>query len=414
MAGVESSFHPGHEQVLLRRIVKEIELYCRTGAELCGIILDMRNSMHKTNRADQLPFSIDRTRRDSLTDQLVAGFSSAIRCGIYRRGDQLPTLAEIARLAGVSQIVVRNAVGRLADTGLVVARQFHGIEVLGAGTPPRKGHVLIVTSERRDNYFTASVSAVLRETLTKAGYITTPVSAVRMGENTKAMDFSQLDAMLDLPIAMVIVLFDRWGIGGHIVSLGKAPVVIFGSKPVPGAAGFIRFSCSLALTDFAAHCAARGVGRVTEVVVGPNGSPIAVAALGSVGVACEVWKIPSADAEDAIEMVQRGTLEAFERRLANGTDWLPDLLFFPDDYAAAGALTSLAHYGVRIPDDVRLVTSTHTGNGPFYWEPLTRIEFDPHVAGRSVANFVLLALAGKSIPPEATIRANYHVGATFP
>ncbi len=381
---------------------------------LCGIILNMRNDMHKPNRADQLPFSIDRTRRDSLTDQLVAGFSSAIRCGVYRRGDQLPTLAEIARLAGVSQIVVRNAVGRLADTGLVITRQFHGIEVLGAGTPPRKGHVLIVTSERRDTFFTASVSAVLRETLTRAGYITTPVSAVRMGENTTAMDFSQLDAMLDLPITMAVILLDRWGIGQHIVSQGKAPVVVFGHKPVAGAAGFIRFSCSLALTDFAAHCAARGVGRVTEVVVGPNGSPAAIAPLGGVGVACDVWKIPSADAEDAIEMVQRGTLEAFEKRLASGTDWLPDLFFFSDDYAAAGALTSLAHHGVRIPEDVCLVTNAHTGSGPFYWKPLTRIEFDPHAAGSSVANFVLLALAGKSIPPEATIRADYRVGATFP
>ena len=360
-----------------------------------------------------LPFTIDKTSRTSLTAQLTAGFASAIRCGVYRKGETLPTIAEISRLSGVSQIVTRHAIAKLADAGLVVTRQFHGIEVLGANSPPRKGHVLVVTSERRDNFFVASVSAVLRETLAAAGYIATPVSAVRFAVDESRMDFSQLDAMLDLPIRLAVVLLDRWGIGSHIVATGKTPLVVFGSNPVKGAEGFIRFSDSQAKTDFAAHCAAAGIRSVMEIVM-TNAAPGCGTLLREAGIGYEVWNIKSAEAEDAIEMVQRGALEAFERRLSAGHDWLPDLLFFGDDYAAAGALTALTHHGVRIPDDVRLVARTYVGNAPFHWSPLTRLEFDPYGAGRAVADFVLQALDGKPIPAEATVRAQYLIGATFP
>ena len=360
-----------------------------------------------------LPFAIDKTSRTSLTDQLTAGFASAIRCGVYRKGQTLPTIAEISRLSGVSQIVTRHAIAKLADAGLVVTRQFHGIEVLGANSPPRKGHVLVVTSELRDTFFVASVSAALRETLTTAGYITTPVSAVRSAMDESRMDFSQLDAMLDLPIRLAVVLLDRWGIGDHIIASGKTPVVVFGDRPVKGADGFICFSDAQAKADFAVHCASAGIRSVVEIVM-TYGSPRCDTLLRDAGVGYEVWDIESAEAEDAIEMVQRGALEAFERRLSAGRDWLPDLLLFSDDYAAAGALTALTHHGVRIPDDVRLVSRTHVGNGPFYWSPLTRLEFDPYAAGRSVADFVLQALAGKPIPADATVRATYRIGATFP
>lgn len=360
-----------------------------------------------------LPFTIDRTSRTSLTAQLTAGFASAIRCGVYRKGETLPTIAEISRLSGVSQIVTRHAIAKLADAGLVVTRQFHGIEVLGVNSPPRKGHVLVVTSELRDTFFVASVSAVLRKTLTAAGYITTPVSAVRSAIDESRMDFSQLDAMLDIPIRLAVVLLDRWGIGSHIVASGKTPVVVFGSSPVKGAEGFIRFSDAQAKADFAAHCAAAGIRSVMEIVM-TYGSPRCDSLLRKAGIGYEVWNIESAEADDAIEMVQRGAMEAFERRLSSGRDWLPDLLFFGDDYSAAGALTALTHHGVRIPEDVRLVSLAHVGMGPFFWAPLTRLELDPFAAGRSVADFVLQALAGKPIPADATVRATYCVGATFP
>ena len=282
-----------------------------------------------------LPFTIDKTSRTSLTDQLTAGFASAIRCGVYRKGQTLPTIAEISRLSGVSQIVTRHAIAKLADAGLVVTRQFHGIEVLGANSPPRKGHVLIVTAELRDNFFVASVSAVLRETLAKAGYITTPVYAVHSAIDDSRMDFAQLDAMLDLPIRLAVVLLDRWGIGSHIVASGKTPLVVLGYTPVKGAEGFICFSDAQAKADFAAHCAAAGIRSVMEIVM-TGGVPGCGALLREAGVGYEVWDIESAEAEDAIEMVQRGALEAFERRLSAGRDWLPDLLLFSDDYAAAG------------------------------------------------------------------------------
>ena len=368
----------------------------------------------KAHENKQLPFSIDRTSSTSLTDQLVTGLASAIRCGIYRRGDTLPTISEISAAAGVSQIVTRRAIKRLADDGFVFTRQFHGIGVLGTGGAPRKGHVLIVTSELRDGVFVASVSAVLREALLKAGYITTHVSAVRFDEKSDRVDFSQLDALLDLPICIVVVLMDRWGIGRHVVESGRAPVVVFGLNPVEGATGFIRMSRSSAVADLAAHCAAAGIRKVMEVVM-PGGLTVVSGLMANYGIEYEEWDVAADfDSEDIIETVQFGALKAFDERLAGGTRWLPDIVFLYDEDAATGVLMAFARHGIRIPEDVKLVTLSHRGLGPFYWKPLTRVEFDPRAAGRSVANFTLLALAGKPIPPNAAVDATYCVGDTFP
>ena len=54
---------------------------------------------------------------------------------------------------------------------------------------------------------------------------------------------------------------------------------------------------------------------------------------------------------------------------AGGRGWLPDVLFFVDDYIASGAMVALLHEGVRIPEDVRVASLYNKGLGPV--APLT-------------------------------------------
>ena len=67
---------------------------------------------------------------------------------------------------------------------------------------------------------------------------------------------------------------------------------------------------------------------------------------------------------------------------------MPDLIFFSDDYIARGALPVLMEQGVKVPSDVRIVTLSNRGFPPAFTHPLDTIEFDPSVAGRTLAQRV--------------------------
>lgn len=126
-----------------------------------------------------LPFAIDRTSALSLIAQVSEGFRRAIESGVYRPGDILPNMEDISAAAGVSMMVTRAAIRRLAADGLVEPRRRTGILVLDTGRLHWRGHVLVVTSELSDNYLVATVAAKLRVALGKAGYLVTQTIVLR-------------------------------------------------------------------------------------------------------------------------------------------------------------------------------------------------------------------------------------------
>ena len=138
-----------------------------------------------------------------------------------------------------------------------------------------------------------------------------------------------------------------------------------------------------------------------------------VPALRRAGVDAEEWVIPPLDGIRP-ECVERAALEAFDIRLGLGAGWLPDVLFFTDDYVARGAITALSEYGLRIPDDVRVVTWANRGNGPVMRLPLTRMEMDPIAHGETVARCVVTYLRDGGFPAGVYVGPRYIAGLSFP
>lgn len=62
-------------------------------------------------------------RRSSLSDQAIDFVRREIAAGRYRPGDRLPTEASLARVLGVSRSVVREAIARLRQEGILRTRQ---------------------------------------------------------------------------------------------------------------------------------------------------------------------------------------------------------------------------------------------------------------------------------------------------
>ena len=357
-------------------------------------------------------FKIDRRLHGSYVAQMTDALKDAIQTGYYKAGDVLPTLEELAAEGGVSLYIPRAAVKRLADEGFVVPRPGIGSVVVAKGEQVWRGHVVIVTSELRDCLYNATIVAVLREELHRANYLVTHVS-VPENREIKA-DFSHLDAVMGHAVNFVVQIGGQRDIGEHIAGYG-VPFLAWGDpeSAVPGAAAYVCDDFSEAYAAFAAHCV--DVGVRTVAVVGFGGPSPLLPVLQQAGLDAEAWRVlPCVKyGEDAIENVQRNTLNFFEGIFSkDGAARLPDVLCFPDDYAAAGALTALLHHGVRFPEDVGFVALSHVGTGPFYWKPLTRFELNAWESGYNVFATVLDCLTGKTgvFSPN---RAVYVRGETF-
>ena len=92
---------------------------------------------------------------------------------------------------------------------------------------------------------------------------------------------------------------------------------------------------------------------------------------------------------------------------------LPDLFIFTDDYLAQGALIALAVAGVRIPEDVAVVTHANKGLGPVWDKPLSRLEMDAASHADAVSRALADYLKTGVHPPELDLGSVYKPGATF-
>ncbi len=354
---------------------------------------------------DKLPFKVVKGGGTTLVRQIVDGFRRSIDFGFYRPGDTLPSLREVAKETGVSLIVVREAFRRLAAVGYASLRRGVGSIVADRQAYAWRGHIVIASVEIRENHLISAMTGALRQSLMKAGYM---VSTVPFGSRPSTYDFSQLDAVLQTPVTLVVATSSNPAIDRHLAKL-KRPFLAFGESE--HAERSLAMDCSRAVADFVEHCRATGVRSVVEVTVGSHLASVRDA-LVQAGIACRRWPIlRRGGREDILQQ----TLDAFYSRIGkSGRRWLPDVLYLNDNFAAQSALLALVDSGIDIPGDVRLVTWSNAGEGPFWRKSLTRIEIDPVESGRVFANFVLAYLEGRKIKHPVAISPRYIIGDTFP
>ena len=365
----------------------------------------------KKNPYRKPPFSLDRSRHGHLAEQIAAGLRTAIETGYYRAGDILPPVRDLAETLGVSMGMAFQALAIIREEGLVSPRPAVGSVVCAKDRPLWKGQVLVVVPPGIGNYRENTVHAVLRDTLTAAGYM--PLAAtVPHAASGRFEDFALLETMLRQQVDLTVCLHDSPAVTSW---LGKRGVkfALFGrlASEAPSCVGFVENRDDLALNNFVARCRATGVSSVLQLTAIENG-PDAIPALRAAGLRAADWRIPPPDGgRDATGLVQRAADE-FAERLAKGHRWLPDLLFFRDDHLATGALVSLLAAGVRIPQDVRVATWANKGLGPPFPTPLDRMEMDNEAAGAVLAECVLAYLRTGEFPQNVVVGPTYISGET--
>lgn len=345
----------------------------------------------------RIPFEIDRAQRGTLAEQMADGLRRAIRSGFYRKGDRLPSARDLVARFGVSSRVPVAAFRILAEEGLVDAVPHRGCIVRSLRSPVWKGHVCIVTSADF-SYSTAMLANRIRGALSEAGYLFTQVTVPRM-ENG-GLDMGLLDYVLQQTVDFAVVL-DR---SRRLVARFEKAGVPFLSAATDGdvskmCRGVYAYDVGAVYRRFAACCRTRGDRRALCVVKRPGESVNMVKALEKVGVTVEEWCLyPRSQGRGRLGILRRVAFCAFEARLAEGHEWLPDVICFNDDYVATGAMAALCAHGVRFPQDVRIATVVNIGNVPVFAGGFDWFEFDQEKCGEMIANAVLARLAGKRMP----------------
>ena len=367
----------------------------------------------------ELPFDFDATRRSGLSDQLSDGLRHAILTGRYAPGETLPTILEWSKLLGVSIRVPEAAIARLVSEGLIVARRRHGCVVAERGNAPNwKGHVLVVVPDSDACYYSAVQLGCVRAKLSAEGYLVTSMTVLHDDGGRFKYDLAPLEFALRQSVDLVVLIFNyrRSSIVRAIAKSGVPFVEFADAEPssIKGCVGSVCLDKKSAMDILSMRCKAAKLRSVMQVRV-YSGNFDAKSLSKIPGVKFSDWMVRGdVGRYGANESMVRGAMEAFLRRFeSKGRSWLPDLLYFSEDHAASGALTAMLAAGVRVPNDVRVVTMSNWGLGPVFPVSLTRLEMNPFEHGDALAQMALDYLRHKKPQGRRTVPLKYIEGDSF-
>ena len=344
----------------------------------------------------------------SLADAACAFIKDEIAYGRLKAGEPIPTIMELAKMTGLTFRVARGVVERLAREGYVRSRPRVGTVVLPRDITALHGRVLFVLPDvDACSYHVTMIADALRQRLGAAGYA---FASVVFSQDAQ-IGLTFLKHELARPPDVAIAIYGTRPVRKCLREAGVRSVFIYGDPPKKDEGRWIRFSAEEAIANFVQHCVRVEVKRVVQVRFEGNETPDARPALADKGITCCWMTVPRLDGLGRYEGIERSAYNAF-LNLPRAS--FPDVFLFWDDFVAQGALTAFLGRGIRMPEDVKVVTLSNRGLGPVYPEPLTRFECDAAEAGEKVAAFALALLAKGRLPPPPVIAPHYVFGRSFP
>lgn len=344
----------------------------------------------------------------TLADALCAFIKDEIAYGRVKAGSPIPTIKELAEASGLTFRVARGVVEQLAREGYVRSRPRVGTVVLPRDSFALRGRVLFAFPDvDACSYHVTMIAGSLRHRLGAAGYA---FSTVVFSDDSKiGLAFVKHELVRTPDVA--VVMYSTPAVRKCLGEAGVKSVFIYGDQPKRNDGVWIRFSAEEAIANFAAHCARSGVKRVVQVRFEGNETPSAKPALSPLGVRCGWMSVPRMDELGRYEGIERSAYNVFTSLPRSS---FPDVFLFWDDFVAQGALTAFLERGIKVPDDVKVVTLSNRGLGPVFPEPLTRFECDAAETGEKVASFALSLLAKGRLPSLPVVAPHYVFGRTFP
>lgn len=362
-------------------------------------------------------FEIDRLMAKSLTKQICDGFRAAIADGRLAGGDRFPTCREICGEFGVSMIVSSAVVRQLGREGLICSRPHLGSFVVPQGAAVWRDTVLFINAGGSYSAYAGALSSALREKLVQSGFF---FSSIDMPSHfITESDIARLSATLAGRPRLAVMLHARAESVAAVEKAGVEYVIVndgtisFDGRKSGLCRGVVSVDYSATVAEFAAHCLSAGVRSVLEIGF-ECGYASAVTALKRAGIGVSTLKVKETPDFWHCGYVQRAGMSVADKLLSKGKERLPDLVYFTDDYLAAGALVSFARHGIRFPRDVRFVSLATKDFEPVWWQEVTRMEWDWTLQGEGIADGVVSLLEDRANRLECLISPRYITGETFP
>ena len=359
----------------------------------------------------KLPFSVNRDDSQTLVAQVSDGLRQAIVSGYYKVGEVLPSSYELVEKLGVSRIVTKAALRQLADEGYVMARPRIGSVVRDRAAKQWRGHVVLVYEVGDESYAHTVLADALLDRLAAAGYLMTRVSVPQTSKGR--CDFSRLDVALAQSVDLIVTVFASSQVLAWLARQNRPYVVFSERKTLPrSAVGGTWLDFNLALPDFAAACKAAGVKEVLNFYFWKTRADAAMV-LRKAGI--RVRNVPvKVDLSDGnLIGVKRAGMNTFAKLIAKGGLPHGTVCLISDDYLASGALMAIACAGLKVPDDIQLVTFANKRLGPIYARELTRMEFDARHAGEVLSDAVLEYLKTGVYPANSVVGPVWVKGETM-
>ena len=358
------------------------------------------------------PFSADRSNGVLLETQFAEWLKREISNGAFRVGAPLPGIVELSRSCHVSTTTVRSALGMLADDGWVRPIRHVGSVVQRRGAGVLRKRVLLWEAGRFFCYYSSRFLSALRMPLLRGRFAATVVAAAATGGRRPHL---QLEELLKEFWDLVVL----HGCDVEVRGLAEAsghPFVAVGNgerirsqSTARNCVGRVEMLNGLAVPEFVRRCVKKGVRSVFQVHCNEGAYDVS-SMLRSALVSVRKFRARLLDTPEAVAMEGFRIVDSWFGR---GRAELPDLVLFGDDYIAQGGLIALKKHGVRIPEDVAVVTHANKGYGPVWEKPLTRMENDPVAHAVVVAKAIRTFLQGSPFPDGIVLGTVWKDGQTF-
>lgn len=366
----------------------------------------------------EVPFELDKTSGKTFTEQVVAGVRSCISKGFWRAGQTLPTRQTFIRELGVSGNTVQRAMSLLAAEGLIVSRPRVGCVVQRTVERMIRKSVLEVSAGNDCSFAHVRFLQALQEHLALANVQCTAVTLPR--KKGGSFNYAFLDDALDRNAPDLIVAnvgrLEVEPLAKRLDALSVPYIMTSDAPKFP--ARHPKLLSTIPPSDIAAilkpfvdDCVAARIRSVLLVVWTKLQALNPRDQLEKAGIYVETLPLSIDESCENYDNLFPVVGAAFRKRLEQGP--MCDLVFSADDYLTAGLLPVLLESGLRIPEDVKLVTFRNKGGGPAFTKSLAAIENDPEAKGLAIAGDILRWFrTGKMILTSRPY--SYVRGETFP
>ena len=345
--------------------------------------------------------------RRKLSNRIADELRGELDAGRWKAGMPLPSVGELRSRFGAGEYAVRAALRRLRDEGLLVVKQGTGALATGKGAWRWRGRVAFVTVGVSGSYYSQMLARQMSSRLADAGW---DFAFISIDSNRdKPLDLSAVKRHVSAGVDFAVCCCAETEIVDAFVRAGIPCVVVSGSeRNIPQADAVVCVDRRRCFDDLVRVLKERGAKRLLEVDYERKRDRGFKAQLTGAGIAVRrlfgAWEKPGRwRVGDIREAGRRMVADYFADARNRASP--PDVVMFDDDYYAAGGIPAILEAGFRIPDDIRVVAWSNTGDELAFGFSLARLENDPLEQGWELAEYVLKRLAGrKARPPRLYTR----------